>query len=78
MEVQLVAIYIGGLRLPIHDEVELHRLWNVENAYQLALKMEAKLTSGGSKKYMDVRRFHPSSKGEAFTWWKHEFKIWKQ
>ncbi|XXG77319.1 hypothetical protein AAC387_Pa08g1491 [Persea americana] len=58
----------------IRDEVELHRLWQVENAYQLALKVAAKLTRGGSKKYMDIHSFHLYSKGEAFMWRKHEFK----
>lgn len=35
--------YVDGLRISIPDEVELHRQWRVNNAYQLAVEVEAKL-----------------------------------
>ena len=64
-EEQLVARYVGGLRIPIRDEVEVHQLWKVTDAYQLALKIEAQLTRRATKKFVDLRSFYPSSKGES-------------
>ncbi|KAL4199584.1 hypothetical protein AMTRI_Chr03g145650 [Amborella trichopoda] len=59
---QLVSRYVGGLRLVIHDEVEMHRLWKIHDAYQLASKVEAKLSCGGAWKYAEVCSFYPPSK----------------
>lgn len=65
-EEQLTAWYIGGLKTHIRDEVEMHRIWKVTDAYQLALKVEAKLSRTGARRAADVRSFHPSFKGESF------------
>ncbi|KAL4182900.1 hypothetical protein AMTRI_Chr11g152470 [Amborella trichopoda] len=62
-EEQLVSRYVGGLRLAIRDEVEMHWLW-IKNAYQLALKVEAKLSRGCAWKYVEVCSFYPPSKDE--------------
>ncbi|XP_059632678.1 uncharacterized protein LOC132275240 [Cornus florida] len=64
-EEQLVSRYVGGLKIPIHDEVEIYQVWRVNDAYQLALKVEAKLARGGAKKFIYVRCLYPSSKGES-------------
>ncbi|KAJ7971568.1 RNA-directed DNA polymerase [Quillaja saponaria] len=56
-EEQLVTRYVGGLRKAIRDEVELQRLFRLSDAYQLALKVEAKLACGGNKKY--ASSFYP-------------------
>ena len=40
---KLLARYVGGLKFSIRDEVEMHRLWRMHGAYQLSLKVEAKL-----------------------------------
>ncbi|XXG48299.1 hypothetical protein AAC387_Pa02g2791 [Persea americana] len=65
IEEQSVARYIGGLKFEIRDEVEMQRVWRLNDAYQLALKVEAKLTRGHGKKYADVRSFYPPSKVES-------------
>ncbi|XXG52788.1 hypothetical protein AAC387_Pa03g1013 [Persea americana] len=43
----------------------MQRVWRLNDAYQLALKVEAKLTRGRGKKYADVRSFYPPSKSES-------------
>jgi hypothetical protein len=35
--------WLQGLKLSIRDEVEIHRIWKLNDAYQLALKVEVKL-----------------------------------
>ncbi|CAL9163076.1 unnamed protein product [Musa hybrid cultivar] len=54
MEEQLVARYVNGLRIMIRDEVEMQRLWRLSDAYQLALKVEAKIARSGAKRYFNV------------------------
>ena len=39
---QLVARYVNCLKFSIQDELSMHRVRNVEEAYQLALKAEEK------------------------------------
>ena len=39
---QRVAMYVNCLKFPIQDELSMHRVHNVEEAYQLALKAEEK------------------------------------
>lgn len=46
------------------DEIEMHLLLRINYAYQLALKVEAKLARGCVKKLVEIRSFYPSSKGE--------------
>ncbi|KAL4196278.1 hypothetical protein AMTRI_Chr04g245380 [Amborella trichopoda] len=53
-EEQLVSRYV----------VEMHQLWKINDDYQLALKVEVKLSCGSARKYVEVRSFYPSSKGE--------------
>lgn len=53
-EEQLIARFVGGLGMTIHNEVEMHRLWSLNDAYQLALKVEAKLARSSAKKFMKV------------------------
>ncbi|KAG6523183.1 hypothetical protein ZIOFF_013036 [Zingiber officinale] len=59
-EDQLVARYVNGLKATIKDEVEMQQLWKLNDAYQLALKVESKLLRHGAKKFADVRSFYPS------------------
>lgn len=54
MQKQLVARYVDSLRDMIQDEVEMQWLWRLSDAYQLALKVEAKLARSGVKKYFSV------------------------
>ncbi|KAG6475521.1 hypothetical protein ZIOFF_064746 [Zingiber officinale] len=44
----------------IKDEVEMQQLWKLNDAYQLALKVESKLLRRGAKKFADVQSFYPS------------------
>ena len=39
---QLVARYVNCLKFSIHDELSMHRVRNMEEAYRLALKDEEK------------------------------------
>ena len=39
-----VARYMNGLRYEIQDEMSMITLWNVEDAYQMTLKSEEKLS----------------------------------
>ena len=39
---QLAARYVNCLKFSIQDELSMHRVHNVEEAYQLALKAEEK------------------------------------
>ncbi|KAG6472144.1 hypothetical protein ZIOFF_069601 [Zingiber officinale] len=59
-EDQLVARYVNGLKATIKDEVEMQQLWKLNDAYQLALKVESKLLRRGAKKFADVQSFYPS------------------
>lgn len=59
-EDQLIARYINGLKPPIRDEVELQQVWKLNDAYQLALKVEAKISRRGARKFADVQSFYPS------------------
>ncbi|KAJ8635364.1 hypothetical protein MRB53_009631 [Persea americana] len=43
----------------------MQRVWRLNDACQLALKVEAKLTRGRGKKYVDVRSLYPPSKSES-------------
>ncbi|XP_019081488.1 uncharacterized protein LOC109124167 [Vitis vinifera] len=49
-ENQEVIHYINGLRLVIQDQVSLQRPYKVNDAYQLALKVETQFYQGSSKK----------------------------
>ncbi|KAI9196058.1 hypothetical protein LWI28_020670 [Acer negundo] len=49
-ETQCVGRYVHGLRLAIQDQVSLHHPFKVNDAYQLAFKIEAQLNRGSSKK----------------------------
>ncbi|KAM1788439.1 hypothetical protein ACFX11_038731 [Malus domestica] len=68
-EEQLTARYIGGLRPQIRDEVEMHRVCRVNDAYQLALKVEARLARTRTRRAADFHSFYPSSKGESSHGW---------
>ncbi|KAG6527173.1 hypothetical protein ZIOFF_009267 [Zingiber officinale] len=59
-EDQLVARYVNGLKATIKDEVEIWQFWKLNDAYQLALKVESKLLRRGAKKFADVQIFYPS------------------
>ena len=48
-EEQLVARYLGGLRLPLQDALSLHSLWSVSEAYQRALVVEKQLSRQGGR-----------------------------
>lgn len=39
-EEQLVARYLGGLRLNIQEALDLHKFWSVSEVYQAALAVE--------------------------------------
>ena len=39
---QLAANYVNCLKFSIQDELSMHRVCNMEEAYQLALKVEEK------------------------------------
>ncbi|KAF8392551.1 hypothetical protein HHK36_022896 [Tetracentron sinense] len=63
-EAQRVSWYVNGLWLAIQDEIGLHRFFKVSDAYQLALKVEAKLTRGATRKMgTDHRGGATSSRG---------------
>jgi len=47
---QLVARYVNGLNYAIQDEIMMHYVRNVEEAYQLALKVEEKLARNSRKR----------------------------
>ena len=38
----MAAIYVNGLKLSIQDELSMHHVNNMEEAYQLALKAKEK------------------------------------
>ncbi|XP_012857067.1 PREDICTED: uncharacterized protein LOC105976345 [Erythranthe guttata] len=59
-EDHLIARYVNGLRLPIRDEVELQQVWKLNDAYQLALKVESKLSRRGARKFVDIQSLYPS------------------
>lgn len=59
-EDQLVARYVNGLKTTIRDEVEMRQLWRLNDAYQLASKVESKLSRRGARKFADVQSFYPS------------------
>jgi hypothetical protein len=58
-----VARYMNGLRYEIQDELNLATIRTVEDAYQLALKVEEKLSSRQSQR--GKGRSHP--KGKSFS-----------
>lgn len=43
----------------------MHRVWRVNDVYQLALKVKAKLSRIGARRATYVRTFQPSFKGES-------------
>lgn len=51
--------------MQIRDKVEIHRLFKLNDAYQMALKVEARLARGSVKKYVEVRSLYPSPNGES-------------
>lgn len=46
----------------------MHRLWKVNDAYHLALKVEAKLSRIGAERATNVLSFHPSFNGVSPSW----------
>jgi hypothetical protein len=40
IEEQMVVWYLGGLRQPLQDALNLHSLWTISEAYQHALVAE--------------------------------------
>lgn len=47
---QLVARYLSGLKISIYDELILHRINNLEEAFQMSLRAKEKLTRAFKKK----------------------------
>ncbi|KAM1763574.1 hypothetical protein EV2_002937 [Malus domestica] len=62
---QFTSRYVGGLRPWIHDKVKMYRVWRVNDAYQLALKAEARLAHTSTRRAANFHSFYPSSKGES-------------
>jgi hypothetical protein len=46
--------------------VEIHRIWKLNDAYQLALKVEVKLAWSGAKKHFEVHGHNSLSNVENF------------
>ena len=44
MEDQLIARYIGGLKLVIQDRLALQGVWTMTDATSLMMKVESKIT----------------------------------
>ncbi|KAF8410113.1 hypothetical protein HHK36_002635 [Tetracentron sinense] len=66
-EEQLVSRYVGESRMAIRNGMDMQRLWTLNDAFQLALKVEVKLACKGARKFVDVYSLYPSSKRVAIT-----------
>ena len=66
-ETQRVGRYVNGLRLAIQDQVSLHHPFKVNDAYQLALNIEARHNRGSSKKLGTKRSSGEISKASNST-----------
>lgn len=54
-EEQLVARYLGGLRLSIQEALDLHKFWSVSEAYQAALAVEKRHTKVDKPKFRSAQ-----------------------
>ena len=71
-----VARYMNGLRYEIQDEMSMETIRTVEDAYQMALKEEEKLSQKQSQR--DRGRSHPRGKSVAQDKYQQPKEEWKK
>ena len=69
---QLVVRYVNCLKFSIQDELSMHRVHNVEEAYQLALKAQEKQNRQFAQRNRGARRGTSSSPHGSFNFLKGE------
>jgi hypothetical protein len=68
----MVARYVNCLKFSIQDELNLHRVCSVEEAYQLALKAEENKNQQFSQRNRGAKRGTSSASRRGFNYGKGE------